>query len=103
MLFKILDLLLTSHHHWTNHPNQGEDARFFVWRPARWANWMFDVASYDKATNNFTFGRGGNQGARGSNQGIAHLRMGGGGGDEEMGGFFRRDCKERCLSVQRDS
>eukprot|EP00434_Breviolum_minutum_P016993 symbB.v1.2.014992.t1/scaffold1092.1/size138572/3 len=47
----------------------GEDARFFVWRPARWANWMFDVASYDKATNNFTFGRGGNQGARGSNQG----------------------------------
>ena len=49
----------------------GEDARFFVWRPARWANWMFDVAKYDKERNNFTFGRGGNQGARGENQGVA--------------------------------
>lgn len=47
----------------------GEDARFFVWRPARWANWMFDVAKYDKERNNFTFGRGGNQGARGENKG----------------------------------
>merc|ERR1711988_97364 len=47
----------------------GEDATLFVWRPARWANWMFDVADYDSKTNNFTFGRGGNQGARGSNSG----------------------------------
>ena len=42
---------------------------FFVWRPARWANWMFEVADYDPTTNNFTFGRGGFQGARGNNQG----------------------------------
>mmetsp|Transcript_11415 Transcript_11415/g.33840 ORF Transcript_11415/g.33840 Transcript_11415/m.33840 type:complete len:781 (-) Transcript_11415:85-2427(-) len=40
-----------------------------VWRPGRWANWMFEVAHYDAATNNFTFGRGGNQGARGENTG----------------------------------
>eukprot|EP00435_Cladocopium_sp_Y103_P019596 s583_g4.t1 len=53
----------------SEHPSGGEDARFFVWRPARWANWMFDVAKYDKERNNFTFGRGGNQGARGENQG----------------------------------
>lgn len=44
-------------------------ALFFVWRPARWANWMFEVADYDKASNNFTFGRGGFQGARGNNNG----------------------------------
>ena len=47
----------------------GEDALFFVWRPARWANWMFEIADYDKATGNFTFGKGGNQGARGENSG----------------------------------
>ena len=35
-----------------------------VWRPSRWANWMFEVADYDAATNNITFGRGGFQGAR---------------------------------------
>jgi hypothetical protein len=40
-----------------------------VWRPARWANWMFEVGKYDSTTNNFTFGRGGNQGARGENTG----------------------------------
>jgi len=40
-----------------------------VWRPARWANWMFEVAKYDKSSNNFTFGKGGNQGARGENTG----------------------------------
>ncbi len=45
------------------------DALFFVWRPARWANWMFEVGAYDAATHNFTFGRGGNQGARGQNYG----------------------------------
>lgn len=47
----------------------GEDARFFVWRDGRWANWMFDVAHYDPQTENFTFGAGGNQGARGGNEG----------------------------------
>jgi len=46
-----------------------EDAELHVWRPARWANWMFQVAQYDPATSNFTFGRGGNQGARGENTG----------------------------------
>lgn len=30
---------------------------------------MFDVAKYEPETNNFTFGRGGNQGARGNDQG----------------------------------
>ena len=30
---------------------------------------MFEVADYDAATNNFTFGAGGNQGARGSDEG----------------------------------
>ena len=45
------------------------DAIWFVWRPARWANWMFEVASHDAATDNYTFGRGGNQGARGENSG----------------------------------
>lgn len=46
-----------------------EDAVLFVWRPARWANWMFEVGNYDSATGNFTFGKGGNQGARGENTG----------------------------------
>ena len=45
------------------------DAQFFVWRPARWANWMFEIEHYDKNTNNFTFGHGGFQGARGSKEG----------------------------------
>eukprot|EP00928_Gymnodinium_smaydae_P024558 TRINITY_DN19838_c1_g1_i1.p1 TRINITY_DN19838_c1_g1~~TRINITY_DN19838_c1_g1_i1.p1 ORF type:complete len:805 (-),score=72.35 TRINITY_DN19838_c1_g1_i1:236-2650(-) len=40
-----------------------------IWRPARWANWMFEVGHYDPSANNFTFGRGGNQGARGENTG----------------------------------
>mmetsp|Transcript_11963 Transcript_11963/g.27288 ORF Transcript_11963/g.27288 Transcript_11963/m.27288 type:complete len:891 (+) Transcript_11963:48-2720(+) len=42
---------------------------FNVWRPARWANWMFEVDQYNQTSNNFTFGKGGNQGARGSNSG----------------------------------
>lgn len=45
------------------------DALFFVWRPARWANWMFEVGTYNATGRNFTFGRGGNQGARGQNYG----------------------------------
>eukprot|EP00730_Choanoeca_flexa_P018055 TRINITY_DN8757_c0_g1_i1.p1 TRINITY_DN8757_c0_g1~~TRINITY_DN8757_c0_g1_i1.p1 ORF type:complete len:906 (+),score=246.00 TRINITY_DN8757_c0_g1_i1:1-2718(+) len=40
-----------------------------VWRPSRWANWMFEVNEYDPATGNVTFGKGGFQGARGNNQG----------------------------------
>ena len=44
-------------------------ALLFVWRPARWANWMFEVADYDPSNNNFTFGKGGFQGARGNNKG----------------------------------
>jgi len=40
-----------------------------IWRPARWENWMFEVGSYDPNTTNFTFGLGGNQGARGQNFG----------------------------------
>jgi hypothetical protein len=30
---------------------------------------MFEVGDYDKANGNFTFGKGGNQGARGNNEG----------------------------------
>lgn len=44
-------------------------ALFFVWRPARWANWMFEVGDYDAVSGNFTFGKGGNQGARGNDKG----------------------------------
>lgn len=42
-----------------------------VWRPARWANWMFevDIAKSDISANNFTFGHGGFQGARGNDAG----------------------------------
>jgi hypothetical protein len=40
-----------------------------VWRPARWANWMFEIGEYDAAKNNFTFGYGGFQGARGNDKG----------------------------------
>ncbi|CAB9517687.1 expressed unknown protein [Seminavis robusta] len=46
-----------------------EDARIFVWRPARWANWMFRVGAYNNQTQHVTFGAGGNQGARGEKQG----------------------------------
>eukprot|EP01061_Rhynchopus_euleeides_P019318 TRINITY_DN3171_c2_g1_i1.p1 TRINITY_DN3171_c2_g1~~TRINITY_DN3171_c2_g1_i1.p1 ORF type:complete len:815 (+),score=298.15 TRINITY_DN3171_c2_g1_i1:44-2446(+) len=46
-----------------------EQAIFNVWRPARWANWMFELADYNASTNNFTFGKGGFQGARGENTG----------------------------------
>jgi hypothetical protein len=40
-----------------------------VWRPKRWANWMFEVEKFDASTNTYTFGKGGNQGARGNDQG----------------------------------
>jgi hypothetical protein len=45
------------------------EAMLFVWHPDRWENWMFEVESYDPVNNNFTFGKGGNQGARGHNRG----------------------------------
>ena len=72
------------------------DALLFVWRPYRWANWMLcvrlgihtpslllsaitrstfdsrpdsELGSYNATTNNISFGRGGNQGARGENYG----------------------------------
>ncbi|KAJ1447220.1 pectin lyase fold/virulence factor [Pelagophyceae sp. CCMP2097] len=46
-------------------------AVFFVWRPNRWANWMFETSNVvaDKGMLNFTFGRGGHQGARGNDEG----------------------------------
>eukprot|EP01060_Flectonema_neradi_P015227 TRINITY_DN218_c1_g1_i9.p1 TRINITY_DN218_c1_g1~~TRINITY_DN218_c1_g1_i9.p1 ORF type:complete len:814 (+),score=246.12 TRINITY_DN218_c1_g1_i9:42-2444(+) len=46
-----------------------EGAIINVWRPARWANWMFELGKYDSSTNNITFGQGGYQGARGNNKG----------------------------------
>jgi hypothetical protein len=48
-----------------------EDVILNVWRPSRWANWMFEVADggYDSKTNEFKFGKGGNQGARGNDKG----------------------------------
>eukprot|EP01064_Diplonema_japonicum_P030955 TRINITY_DN539_c0_g1_i1.p1 TRINITY_DN539_c0_g1~~TRINITY_DN539_c0_g1_i1.p1 ORF type:complete len:807 (+),score=265.40 TRINITY_DN539_c0_g1_i1:43-2463(+) len=46
-----------------------EGAILNVWRPARWANWMFEAGPYDTTTNNITFGLGGFQGSRGSNVG----------------------------------
>ena len=46
-----------------------DDAIVFVWRPQRWANWMFALDSYNATTGNMTFGQGGNQGARGENKG----------------------------------
>jgi len=45
------------------------EAIFNVWRPSRWANWMFKIGNYNAATNNFTFGYGGFQGARGNDNG----------------------------------
>jgi hypothetical protein len=33
------------------------------------ANWMFEIDSYDATSNEYKFGRGGNQGARGDNKG----------------------------------
>ncbi len=36
-----------------------------VWRAAHWANWAFDIDSYDNTTSTIMFGKGGFQGARG--------------------------------------
>ena len=46
-----------------------KDIIFNVWRPARWANWMFHIKDYNATTGNFTFGYGGFQGARGADTG----------------------------------
>ena len=40
-----------------------------AWRPSHWASWMFEVDDYDRTTGTFKFGRGGFQGARGSDKG----------------------------------
>lgn len=42
-----------------------EDGEVFAFRKAHWANWMFEVESYDPKEGTFTFGKGGFQGARG--------------------------------------
>lgn len=55
-----------------NAPYKNADGmQLFVWRPARWANWMFSMEGkdYDAANGNFSFSYGGFQGARGSNGG----------------------------------
>eukprot|EP01052_Picozoa_sp_SAG31_P002050 SAG31_NODE_69_length_28130_cov_15.318219_3_plen_139_part_00 len=46
-----------------------EGAVIQSWHDDRWANWMWEVASYDASTHQFTFGRGGFQEARGSGTG----------------------------------
>jgi hypothetical protein len=38
---------------------------FHLWRAAHWANWAFEVESYDAGSQRVGFGRGGFQGARG--------------------------------------
>lgn len=43
-------------------------ALFNIWRPSRWANWMFDVGKA-AGDGTITFGKGGNQGARGNDKG----------------------------------
>jgi len=44
------------------------EAIFNVWRPARWANWMFEIEE-DRASGEYKFTKGGNQGARGNDKG----------------------------------
>ena len=46
-----------------------EGAIIQAWHDDRWANWMWEVAGYDDATRQFTFGRGGFQESRGSGSG----------------------------------
>lgn len=47
----------------------GTTAIIQAWRPGHWASWMFTVSNYDAETGNFTFGKGGFQGARGNDNG----------------------------------
>eukprot|EP01046_Picozoa_sp_COSAG06_P101878 COSAG06_NODE_48024_length_335_cov_0.661017_1_plen_83_part_10 len=59
-----------------------DEAEVFVWRPSHWASWMFSVSDYsqsaDAASKTIHFGRGGFQGARGSDHGaeffFSHVR-----------------------------
>jgi len=46
-----------------------EGAVIHSWHDDRWANWMWEVASYNTTTHQFTFGRGGFQESRGSGSG----------------------------------
>lgn len=47
----------------------GDGAIINTWRPSRWSNWMFQFAGFDPAARKITFGEGGFQGARGSDDG----------------------------------
>ena len=47
----------------------GDGAEINIWRPSRWSNWGFKWESYDRDTRTITFGEGGFQGARGSDDG----------------------------------
>jgi hypothetical protein len=47
----------------------GDGAILNVYRPSRWSNWMFEMASFDAATRTIGFGKGGFQGARGADHG----------------------------------
>ena len=47
----------------------GTTAVIQAWRPGHWASWMFSVSHYDPEVGNFTFGKGGFQGARGNDHG----------------------------------
>ena len=40
-----------------------------TWRPGHWASWMFEVGNYDVGKSQFTFSKGGFQGARGNDRG----------------------------------
>jgi len=42
-----------------------ENALLFAWRKGHWANWAFEIESYNPDDNIFVFGKGGFQGARG--------------------------------------
>lgn len=50
--------------------SQVSDAQVVVWRGSgEWFTWTFAVDSYDEASHTIKFGRGGFQGAEGSNSG----------------------------------
>jgi hypothetical protein len=40
-----------------------------AWRPAHWANWMFEIDQWDSKTKTIGWSKGGFQGARGNNKG----------------------------------
>ena len=47
----------------------GDGGIINIWRPSRWSNWMFEMAGFDLAEGAISFGDGGFQGARGSDDG----------------------------------